>query len=296
MNKNDALLEILRLKDGLRFTFLDRTRPSLSFEQTLDVPELIFEKVSLAHENILRSASKNLIKRTIDTNQEIRPTNSERNVKDQIHLLSEQIRHSLFPNELLSHIKDFSPSSLLIRTDEPLIPWELSKINGDILGVKIPIGRGLLTQRPLKRLKPRSKTRIIKILIISNPTNDLPGADAEADVLVNFFNKSPYFKFTILRRQEATVESLRSTLLKYDFDIIHYAGHSDYKKSTTKKGVIALNNTTITTGYLSKLFEKSPPSLVFFNSCNSAVVESTKMFFDDLNGVAPNLLRAMYQS
>jgi len=281
----DALLEILKTDTGLRFTFLDRGRPSLSYEQALEVPEAVFDDVAAQHVGILKAVGSHLVRSLSSTVQE---ASDIQGATRQIHDLAEAIRSSLFPADLLAHIRDFAPSTLLIRTNCPVIPWELSRLNGDLLGLKVPTGRSLLTQRPLRRITQRLPTRKMTVLIIANPTEDLAGADREADALVELFSQSPFFEFRLLQGREANLRNVGTAIGSGDFDVIHYAGHSDFVGS---HGHLALYDTTISGQYLAKMLENNPPRFFFLNSCNSAIVESATQLFDDLLGVAPNLLR-----
>lgn len=290
MHQNDALLEVLGTTSGLRFTFLDRSRPSLSFEQDLDVPPHIFPQIDANYKDILRSISHYLVRGERDYNVAERPKAAQQS--DRIYKLSEQIRDLLLPEDLVAHLRDFRPTSLLIRTDRPQVPWELARLNHEILGVKIPTGRSLLTHRPLRRAIPRLPKRSIRVLLIANPTSDLPGAEREARELAAVFDSHPFFDFDVLLRAEASLGVIQDRLQARAYDVIHYAGHSDYSSSNVRRGVLALSDAVIPAKYLAKLIERRPPMLFFLNSCNSGVVDSAGLLFEDLSGAAPHFLRA----
>ncbi len=283
----DAFLEVIRNGDLLRFTFLDRSRPSLSFEQSLSVPPAVLGQIASRHRAILNDVSNRIARSGGISHGGIYESHSD--VTEAIYALSDDVRSALFPDELLAHVRDFSPTSLLIRTNCPEIPWELSRINGDILGLKLPTGRGLVTQRPLRRSITRKPKRINRILLLVNPTLDLVGADDEKHALEDLFSNSPFFEFETLSGSEVTLENLTRVWNSSDFDIIHYAGHSD--TADEKHGELLLHDGPVNGQYLAKLFDRNPPEFVFLNSCSSGVVAGSDLLFDDLIGLAPNLLR-----
>jgi len=282
----DAFLEVLRTDVGLRFTFLDRARPSLSYEQSLAVPAAMIDGVAARHRAILEVVSNRISR---DIRRTACAPASEISVKAAIHNLSEEVRTALFPEDLLAHIRDFAPTSLLIRTNCPQIPWELSRINGDLLGLKLPTGRGLLTQRPLRRVAARKPNRWVRVLMIANPTGDLPGADAERDALTALFEGSPFFEARVLHGAEATLENFAQEWSSGAYDVLHFAGHSTTGDKT--HGELLLADGSVGGQYLAKILERNPPEFVFLNSCNSGVVAGSAILFDDLLGLAPNLLR-----
>ncbi|MEM9376401.1 MAG: CHAT domain-containing protein [Pseudomonadota bacterium] len=283
----DAFLEIIRTGDSLRFTFLDRSRPSLSFEQSLSVPTAVFGQIADRHREILHDVSKRISRTRGIAEASSHVTNNS--VTRAIYALSDDVRSALFPEDLLAHVRDFAPTSLLIRTNCPEIPWELSRINGDVLGLKLPTGRGLVTQRPLRRLVTRKPKRVNRVLLLVNPTGDLVGADREKKALENLFSKSPFFEFFTLSGTEVTLENLTRVWNSGNFDIIHYAGHSDAVDE--EHGELLLYDGPVNGQYLAKLFDRNPPEFVFLNSCSSGVVSGSDLLFDDLIGLAPSLLR-----
>ncbi|MEM9064120.1 MAG: CHAT domain-containing protein [Planctomycetota bacterium] len=233
--QGNSLLEVFWTGDDLRFTFLDRARPSLSFEQSLRVPIGVLQGIADSHTALLTTVRGDVSRRAGDASA---PSGSS-DSGEAIYELAETIRSFLFPDEFLTHVRDFAPASLLIRTNLPNVPWEVSRINGNIIGLKYPTGRSLVTQRPLKRIAPDSPIRELNVLIIANPTLDLDGAAREADALSAFFKSSPYITHDVLFESEATVSRIAERMNQGVYDVVHYAGHSDVAQAADSQGVMA---------------------------------------------------------
>jgi|GEM_PF-6805103 ABC-type nitrate/sulfonate/bicarbonate transport system substrate-binding protein len=286
-----GLLEILKSDRGLNYTFLDRSRPSLTFKRELLVPHLEIKRFHNLHAQILNSFSTRL--RKIQSALPPEAQAAGPSPETVIATTSTQLRRSLFPDDLLDHILDFSPLSLLIRTDEPAVPWELVQLNGSVLSRKIPCGRSLITRQPLKRLRSRSNVRCASVLLIINPTEDLEGAEDELQAIDEVFSRSPYVYARCLYGKDATTTNLAKAVDHTAYDVIHYAGHSSLQAdgSGMSTAFFHFADGPIDTRYVAKILERSPPALFFLNSCDSAVALSNDYSFDDLLGLSPALLR-----
>jgi len=286
----DGLLEILRSERGLNYTFLDRSRPSLTFKRDLPVPAAEILRFHNLHAKILSSFSSRLRKIQNALVQTVPPTGPA--PETLVATTSTHLRMSLFPEDLLEHVLDFSPSSLLIRTDEPAVPWELVQANGHVLSRKIPCGRSLITRRPLKRVAARSRVRRARVLLVINPTRDLDGADDELEAVDSIFSTSPYVDARVLYGKEATTSNFIKALEKRHYDIVHYAGHSslDLSAEAPQTANFHFADGRVDARYVAKILERAPPALLFLNSCDSAVTVNQDHSFDDLLGLSPALL------
>lgn len=68
--------------------------------------------------------------------------------------------------------------SLIIKTDEQEIPWKIMHDNNNFLSLKHPISRKIMTRENIRKNKI-TKNKKVKILFITNPTNDLEWTETE---------------------------------------------------------------------------------------------------------------------
>lgn len=284
-----ALLDIRRFDNAFVFSFIDRSRPSLSFDDVLKIPQKIIDDVQDEYFEILTTASARLTRRDNGGHGLCDPDDS---LLARIDFLSDQIRHSLVPQSIIEMISLTRPNSILLKTNSPLLPWEIVRLNGDILSFKYPIGRCLPTNVFSRQIKNEFSARQLRVLIIANPTCDLLGADLEVDALDALMSPSPFFEHQILSRNEATLSNFSRLVQQVSYDVIHYAGHSDLAEQKYDSGIFAFADTICPAVYVAKLLERNPPRLFFLNSCNSGVVETTREIVNPTDGIAPSLLRS----
>lgn len=164
--------------------------------------------------------------------------------------------------------------TLLLRLDESTaaIPWELMTVDGQLLALTRSMGRQLElvghVRQPL--LRDESRKHQLKILIVANPTQDLPQVEEESRRIIDavYSLTELAIQVTALFGDEAMLQYV-VPLLNEQFDVFHYAGHAYFDfEMPDKSGLILANGEVFTA---SKMWElPSPPRLVFFNACESA--------------------------
>lgn len=129
----------------------------------------------------------------------------------------------------------------------------------------------------------------LRLLLVVNPTGDLPGAEKEGDRIKGLLGGDPAFQVDELRRGEATWSAVRARFRSGDYDVIHYAGHAFFDPHSRSRSGILCHGRQVLSGrdlvHLEKL-----PALVFFNACEAARVrggENTEMG----EGGEPNIRR-----
>lgn len=175
------------------------------------------------------------------------------------HLLTDPARHRLRTAEAVD---------VYLRLDEQLmpIPWELCFDGEQFLATKFSVGRQVITGAPI----PPSITRhrqsgILKILLIVDPTETLPEANTEAQLLCTLLDGIPRVEVTLLGGKQIQKVPLLAELQEYD--LVHFAGHSFYDPQTPSKSGWRLHDSILTAGELSKC--RQPPQVVFSNSCQA---------------------------
>lgn len=112
---------------------------------------------------------------------------------------------------------------LFISTDDPEMPLELLHDDREYLGMRLPIGRGILwsdTAPTPVTIEPKER---LSILVIADPTGNLPGARSEAEELTSSLPTEIDFK--VLAEENASFVNVLKEISAGHYDIIHYAGH-----------------------------------------------------------------------
>ncbi len=127
---------------------------------------------------------------------------------------------------------------LVIRTDEQEVPWEIMHDGEDFLALHHPIVRDIVTGIDIRTNPVAPHTRA-KMLIIVDPTEDLPGTRKETEHLVERLHE--HMEITVLRGKDATATQVFSLIGRDDWDIIHYAGHARFDEALTDESGLVLS-------------------------------------------------------
>ncbi|MEM7127155.1 MAG: CHAT domain-containing protein [Chloroflexota bacterium] len=168
---------------------------------------------------------------------------------------------------------------LLLRLDEATasIPWELMVFEGDdghshMLSLERSIGRQLEMVGQVRQPPPRDSSlgSRLKVLIVANPTQDLPQVEKESRRIIDDLYQIPDIdiQVTALFGEEA-MRPYVEYLLNEQFDIFHYAGHAFFDPNRpNESGLVLAGKDVLTAEMMWEL--PTPPRLVFFNACESA--------------------------
>jgi tetratricopeptide (TPR) repeat protein len=177
----------------------------------------------------------------------------------------------LLTRQVKARLQSAQPCDLTLAIDEYLvgIPWELLYDGNDFLCLKYNVGRVVKTQRESFSLQYRSASAPLRMLILANPTNDLPAAYREGIALKKQFDK---------RRKDIVID-VKTTLIDTfylkknirDYDIVHFAGHGDYHANNFEENGWVLQDGKFTVRDIASMAQTgSLPNLVFSNACHSA--------------------------
>jgi CHAT domain-containing protein len=148
------------------------------------------------------------------------------------------------------------------------IPWETLRI-----GKHVPaIVRGLTRQylaRDLsvaKWLEERRKDPELRILLVIDPTEDLPGARAEGKRLRELLGGRTFFRLETIEGSRATKNSILDGFRSGRFDVVHYAGHGFFNPlQPGRSGLLCARDEVL--GGADLASSQHLPALVFFNAC-----------------------------
>jgi CHAT domain-containing protein len=105
------------------------------------------------------------------------------------------------------------------------------------------------------------------VLVIANPTGDLPGADAERERITAILGRSRKVRVTEVTHTAATLARVTAEFESGRHDVIHYAGHGYFDAQRPGESGLVLADGELTGAHLAAL-GRLPP-LVVFNACES---------------------------
>lgn len=152
------------------------------------------------------------------------------------------------------------------------IPWEVLHYGDKCPAMGAGVSRKyLLPTQPVggrSNVPPQSKLRI---LLIADPTRDLPGAEEEGKMLHKLLLEKGE-DVTLLVREQATKANVMKLLTSTELDVLHYAGHADFEERDPSKSGVELADGRLTAADLSNAV--IAPQLVFLNACESGRVRN----------------------
>ena len=165
------------------------------------------------------------------------------------------------------------PTTVLLNIDETImnLPWELIGKNKP-LPLEIPFGR-LVTTRilPKRERNPLAEDSTLKILAIGNPTGDLSGSVREIEAIRGLEGEHAGYRIEVrtLTGAEASKKTFLELARTGEFDIIHFAGHGDFRETSPKMSGIMFTDGMFTADEVQAIGWKAPPYIVFNSSCES---------------------------
>ncbi|MFN0052130.1 MAG: CHAT domain-containing protein [Planctomycetales bacterium] len=152
------------------------------------------------------------------------------------------------------------------------LPWETLRS-----GRQVPaVGAGISRKYRLKGnfsvakwLETRRVKDKLNILLVINPTGDLPGAAREGEILSRVVKENHDIERFTLTGKEATRERLLKEFNSGKYDIVHYAGHAEFNPDAPERSGILCAGQEILSG-VDLTTIGNLPALVFFNACESA--------------------------
>ena len=150
------------------------------------------------------------------------------------------------------------------------IPWEALNLRGWFPALEGGMSRRYATADlvPARFDAARRDQRELGVLLITNPTGDLPGADAERERIARILARFKTVRLTEVGGEAATLARITAEFESGRYDVIHYAGHAAFDERHPGEGGLALADGELTGTQLSAI-GRLPP-LVVFNACESA--------------------------
>jgi tetratricopeptide (TPR) repeat protein/class 3 adenylate cyclase len=209
----------------------------------------------------LKAAIEAAAERMLASNRDGKAKDSPTN--DPLRRLGRVLYDRLLPPPIqqgLASLPELSP--LILITNEPDLSWELLHNGRDYLAHRHPLARQHLTEEFTQRHLSQSKA--LSILLISNPTEDLPQSSIESDRLIDLFDAaSERVDSKCLAGSQATRFAVLQHLSDGQYDIIHYSGHAD-------PNALRLYDGALTADEIRTVVGGQP--FVFLNACSTGAV------------------------
>jgi hypothetical protein len=158
------------------------------------------------------------------------------------------------------------------------IPWETIYVDS-----YFPAAQGGLSRRYLadnlsvaKWLADRQHGDTLDVLLVVDPTEDLPGAAQEGQRIQDLFGGyTSSVKLTVLKGSQAQKSTLLSHFSSGAYDVIHYAGHAFFDSDfPANSGILCSGRQVLSGTELAGV--GNLPSLMFFNACEAGRIRAPK--------------------
>gem|GEM_PF-1982513 len=261
--EHPIILTVTREQDQLVFDMseLDSLIPKV----TLSFEEAIFQQIN---DELLQFAQNQISANESTDHQADLNANNHR-----IHItsLGRVVFDQLLPNKIRKALKRHERKELFLRLDDRLLhlPWELAHDGEQFLCGRFRIGRQIITLRQFENdARDHSVPPRPRMLIICDPRQNLSAAAREAEAIAEWLDRHSDIAVEIIGGTQATRLAILQAFA--DFDIVHFAGHSQYDPNDPTCSGWDLADGLLTPVIIQKI--SNPPQLLFSNSCASARV------------------------
>lgn len=196
---------------------------------------------------------------------------------DDLDEFGQRLAKLVLPQGLMSNYKDFFAGhsvQLLHDAISSRIPWEVLKFDETWPALSQGLSRKYQrTQSASLFSRNQQHNKILRILLVYNPTGDLKGAEAEGNRILKLTSKwNTLMQVTPLHGSEATPEEILGRLKDNNFDVLHYAGHAGFvADNPSQSGLLCAGSRILSGKSLEPLGAQLPP-LIILNACESGRV------------------------
>ena len=150
------------------------------------------------------------------------------------------------------------------------LPWELLSDGAEFLSRERVFSRVLGITQPGRAAALPSPDAELNLLVISDPTSNLPASGEEAERLVAKLKRLPSIHVKHLHGPEATYHNVSTELEATHYDVLHYAGHFAFDTLRLNTSGLQLADKLLTADDLST--RRKIPRFFFANACESGRV------------------------
>jgi hypothetical protein len=190
----------------------------------------------------------------------------------------ERLAELLLPPEIAEALPSVKSSPLVIVHDTASAhwPWEVLSLRGWAPAAAKGLSRLYAAEgmSVAKWREQRRRAREFNVLLVINPTGDLPGAVEEGERVAAMLTQIEGAGITAIRGADATRARLLAEFRSGDYDAIHFAGHAWFDAAApASSGILCAGGRVLSGSDLAAM--DSVPALVFFNACESGRLRAT---------------------
>ena len=150
------------------------------------------------------------------------------------------------------------------------VPWEALNLRGWFPALDGGLSRRYATADlvPARFDAGRRTQKELGVLVIANPTGDLPGAELERERIAGILKPARAVRLTEVTGAAATLARVTAEFESGRHDVIHFAGHAWFDAQRPGESGLVLSDGELTGTTLAAL--RRLPPLVVFNACESA--------------------------
>ena len=188
---------------------------------------------------------------------------------------------ALLPDEIVAALTPASESPLVVVHDTAASRWPWETLQFGTAPNRPALAGGIArhleaTGLDMARWQATRPTPApLSILLVVNPTQDLPGADSEGHQLQALWAADARVRLAVLAGKEATRSRVLTALRSGRFDVVHYAGHAMFDDiDPAQSGLLCARREVLRGADLATLTE--PPFLMLANACESGRVRGVQ--------------------
>jgi hypothetical protein len=190
----------------------------------------------------------------------------------------ERLSGLLLPPEIAEALPSVKSAPLVVVHDTASAhwPWEVLSLDGWAPAAAAGLSRRYAAEgmSVAKWREQRRRAREFNVLLVINPTGDLPGAVEEGERVAAMFTRLDGAGITAIRGGDATRARLLAEFRSGDYDAIHFAGHAWFDPAApASSGILCAGGRVLSGADLAAM--DSVPALVFFNACESGRLRAT---------------------
>jgi CHAT domain-containing protein len=184
----------------------------------------------------------------------------------------ERLAELLLPAEVAEALPAVKEAPLVVVHDSASAhwPWETLNLKGWLPAAENGLSRRYAAEgmSVAKWREQRRRERELNVLLVVNPTGDLPAAVEEGERIARLLARLDGAGITLIRGGDATRARLLAEFRSGDYDAIHFAGHAWFDaEAPASSGILCAGGRVLSGADLAAL--DSVPALVFFNACES---------------------------
>jgi CHAT domain-containing protein len=190
----------------------------------------------------------------------------------------EKLGELLLPPEIAEALPSVKSAPIVVVHDTASAhwPWEALSLKGWAPAAAKGLSRLYAAEgmSVAKWREQRRRAREFNVLLVVNPTGDLPGAVEEGERVAAMLTQVEGAGITAIRGSDATRARLLAEFRSGDYDAIHFAGHAWFDAAApASSGILCAGGRVLSGADLAAM--DSVPALVFFNACESGRLRAT---------------------